>query len=77
MVLRLRLDRAPVRHAHEPNDPYEDNATAFTDEGKSRRSSRYPARRADALGFADAHTAPGHPHCPEHWWKVFRDQRTA
>ncbi|MGW4078469.1 hypothetical protein ACWELB_34160 [Streptomyces asiaticus] len=41
------------------------------------RPSRYPARKADALGFADAHTAPGHPHCPEHWWKVLRDQRTA
>ncbi|MEV7960410.1 hypothetical protein [Streptomyces sp. NPDC088141] len=78
-VLRLRLVRDAVRHAHEPNDPYAENTTAFVvaDEGKSRRPSRYPARRADALGFADAHTAPGHPHCPEHWWKVFRDQRTA
>ncbi len=66
MTLRLRLVRDAVRHGHELNDPYADNATAFvvTGEGMSRHPSRYPARGADALGCADAHTTPGTPTLP-------------
>lgn len=56
--------RVPQRSPGTRDSEREPRPSAIVD-GERCPPSGYPVGGADALGFADAHTAPGHPHCPE------------